>query len=132
MTDKPPPVEVIISNFSDAAPFVNRDKKSKDRHSTFRTFILAPGVPVLVLAHMPNRKKATITVVGQSTDVGYLCGAQGDAQSIANSPAPSTQNEPGAIFMAAQVLTIEGTDEVWAVSNGTTFGLGVQIVFEEK
>lgn len=133
---KAPPVDVIIQNWSDAVPFVNRDKKQKDRHSTYRTFIIGGAgtnnYPICLLNHTPNRELAVITIVGQSTDIGYLCGAEGEAQSIGMSPAPTTQNEPGQIFMGLQVIMVYGSDELWAVSAGTTFAIGVQAVYKER
>jgi hypothetical protein len=95
--------------------------KTKTRHQTFRTFVLQIGQPVNILGHIPNRRRATITVVGQSTDVVYLSGSLSEASQMS-----------GAIAMALQVVPIEGNDEVWAVTNTSSFALGVISEFEEE
>lgn len=118
--DQPAPVHVHIVG-SDVA--LHAPSKVKDRHSTFRTYTVLPGVPAQILAHIPNRRRAVVTFVGQSTDVGYLCGSQGDAT---GQPNPS-----GSIIMGLQVIELQGTDEVWlACAASSPVGITVGVASE--
>ena len=63
----------------------------------------------LALPLAPNRKRAVITVVGQSNDVIYVCTSASDAANIQGAP----------VLAGASGVEIWGTNEIWigAVNN---------------
>lgn len=92
---------------------------TKERRTSFGTHTL-PGTATTVehlriLPHAPNRIRASVTVVGQSNVVGYLCASKADAQSLS-----------GSLVMPPQVLELKGSDEVWVSAPiGTNIAFGV-------
>lgn len=89
----------------------------KDRTSTFNTANLTANVAARVLGHAPNRRRAVLTIVGQSTDVAYVCGSEADCY-----------RSQGAIVMGVQVVELTGADEVWVIS-ATAIAVGVVAEF---
>jgi hypothetical protein len=99
-------------------------KSPGERRSSFRTIIVQAGSPVMILGHIPNRLSAVVTVIGNVATVppagtAFLCSSQGDADL-----------SQGAVIMPAQVVPVDGTDEVW-ISATDTVTVGVISVFGE-
>lgn len=73
-----------------------------------------------VLALAPNRKCATLTVVGQSTDIVYLCTSKSNAQALNGAP-----------LMGLQVVTVYGENEMHiGAAQGVSVAIGIIADYE--
>lgn len=96
--------------------------------STYSTVIVdasASTVPVfkLLMGRSLYRIGLVVSIIGQSSDVAYLCGSAADANKLA-----------GAQFMGLQVTPVlPGTEEVWVAlpAGGGPVQFGVIATFAE-
>lgn len=128
-TETAPPVSVHIASV-DMGVDLGKRAKTSDRHTTFITFIVGPGLPpVQILAHSPDRIEALITISGAATNVGYVCGSSGDAS---NGVVSSGQFTTGMILQGGQTVRLKGTDEAWFICDSAVaanYKIGVAQVY---
>lgn len=83
--------------------------RKRERRSTMTRYQLVANTPTLILGYAPNRYRAIVGVIGQSTDIVYF----GNSSS-------AVQNGQGAPFMAgATPIEFTGSDEIWIYSATT-------------
>lgn len=98
----------------------SKAKEAEVSNSTFTTrYLLGTGIvnqTERLLNHIPNRCRALITVVGQSSDVVFLCKTGGDAENL-----------QGAIAMAGPyAYEIKGTNELHiGAAPGVSVAIGI-------
>ena len=90
------------------------DPSKRERRSSAKV-VNVPGntgaVQALnLLAHTPNRFRALLTFIGQSTDVVYLCVSQGNALQLQGAP----------IMCGQAPFELQGSDEWWIGAGAAT------------
>lgn len=121
-----PHMESHVQEYGDPLPVrvtnLPAPEPRPERTSTAKTVVLQGNTGAvqshLLAAHSPRRKQVTISIIGQSTDVVWLCNSAGDAKNL-----------QGAAVMGGMVLTLNGTD-AWYVGAAAATAIIIGVIPE--